>query len=477
MSAVPEHVPWHDELAEMAVIASVLSAFTLAEDGLSDNGQSVWSRASAIIPDPSAFYLPAHRTLWEAIRRLQAEGRPATLLRVRACLNDLGEDGAHAQDVLMEIPLERWASGAHIEDHAEIVAEMDRRRRLEYATAGLIENLRGGASAADAARAIEAALQKISTPASSNLFETGETACAAQSADVPWDVESMLPSGSLVLLASEPKVGKTTLLAHVVAAALAGKEVIGLACRHQPAVVWLSEEAKATIQHPLRAAGAASPNLHLLLRSHMNALPWGQAVSAAAKKAEDTKAGILIIDTLSAWAGFRGEEENHAGTVEAAISPLKRISARGVSVILVHHISKAPDRKGVAAIRGSSALTGAVDGYLLLRKVGQAEDSSVRSLQGAGRGDGWANGIHYELDASGRLLRIEDRLQVASAVLGKKILDYLQAQPGITCNVLHKEVGGRKQSVLDAVRDLERQGRLRVQGDGSNGSPTIIWPT
>jgi hypothetical protein len=467
--------PWSDEDAERALLSAIVGAFTLAENGdaITEAGDAI-GRVQGIITSPESFWAPAHRMLWRAIVAIHNAGRPAGITAIRAWLRD-AKDESGAADHLNAL-LGAYTSTAHVEDHAAIVGEMHRRRLLEQAGSGIRERLREGASAAEAARAIEHALASIHAPATSSLFEPADLVCSDTEAVMPWDVEGLFPSGCVTLLCSEPKCGKTTLLAHIVAAMLTGTEAVGLETRKADAVVWVSEEARATLRTALLPAKANLPGLHLMMRSHLGAIPWAQVVAAAARQAEQTKAAMLIIDTLSAWAGFKEGDENDAGVVESAVAPLKRIAAKGVTVVLVHHLSKSPDRKGVAAIRGSSALAGAMDGYLLLRKVGQAEDSTVRSIQGNGRGAGWAQGFTYERDPAGRLVRITDRLQVASAVMGKKILDYIALQPGCTMNVIHRELGGRRQTVIEAIRDLERQGRVRVQGDGTNGTPSTVWP-
>jgi hypothetical protein len=191
---------------------------------------------------------------------------------------------------------------------------------------------------------------------------------------------------------------------------------------------------------------------------------WTQVMAEATALALKIGARLIIVDTLAEWCGL--QDENDAVECNAAVRPLKDAKARGIASIITHHISKNPEAKGVMALRGSGALAGAVDGFVILRREG-AEDSTVRSLAGGGRGSGWAQGVRYEMDATRAIVRLQGRAQVAVAKSGKSILECVQADPGVSRAGCYRDVGGKKSDFELAVNDLIHQGRIRQVTEGA----------
>src|SRR5205814_5918921 len=70
---------------------------------------------------------------------------------------------------------------------------------------------------------------------------------------------------------------------------------------------------------------------------------------------------LVVIDPLAAF--LPGPDENHAATVLAALAPLRRLTAAGSAVLLLHH-----PRKEDGEPRGSGALGGFAD--VLLEMTG-----------------------------------------------------------------------------------------------------------
>src|SRR5262249_38156745 len=97
--------------------------------------------------------------------------------------------------------------------------------------------------------------------------------------------------------------------------------------------------------------------------------------------------GLLVTDTLSQFAGLRGEAENASGIAMEALEPLQRAAAEDdLAVLVVRHERKSGGDLGDAA-RGSSAVGGGVDIVLLLRRIALAENPKRRELLGVGRFD------------------------------------------------------------------------------------------
>src|SRR5262249_2229133 len=116
-------------------------------------------------------------------------------------------------------------------------------------------------------------------------------------------------------------------------------------------------------------------------------VPWEQVVVQAIAECERLDAKLLVVDTLGQFAGFKGDDENSSGAVLAAVKPLQVAASSGIAVLLIHHDRKSGGEVGDSG-RGSSALTGAVDIVLSVRRPdGQGPETPVRVIRALSRFD------------------------------------------------------------------------------------------
>ena len=114
---------------------------------------------------------------------------------------------------------------------------------------------------------------------------------------------------------------------------------------------------------------------------------WPQVVDEAITKCREVGAVLLVIDTLSMWAGLRGEDENASGAAAGAMEPVANAAAEGFAVLVARHERKSGGEVGDAG-RGSSAFSGAVDVAITLRRLeGDATATEARRLDAVGRYD------------------------------------------------------------------------------------------
>jgi hypothetical protein len=200
---------------------------------------------------------------------------------------------------------------------------------------------------------------------------------------VEWIAPLLLPRGVLVDLHGDPKAGKSTLLAHLVRAVLAGGEFFGHPTAKTKAV-WFTEQPPPTFAPLLRDAGLYDhPDLLVLHHHEVMAATWPIRVAALVRVAKEQGAGVLVIDTFTKLAGIRGEDENNSGSVLTALDALELAKAAGLTVVLVRH-----DRKSggdnLSAGRGSNAVAGEADViYQLVKDSKNA--ANVRQLRYDGR--------------------------------------------------------------------------------------------
>ena len=174
---------------------------------------------------------------------------------------------------------------------------------------------------------------------------------------VTWLWEPFIAEGLLTVVASEPKKGKSTLLAHLVRAMCKGSAFLGQPTR-KPTAVWIfSEERQALstrIQELSLLAAAEDSQLPLLISARHPS--WKELVAELSKAKRGT---LVILDTIHRFWSI--ENENDAAQVDAAMNPLIDVAQeRSLALVLVHHLGKGAGNS-LRAIRGSSAIGGAVD--------------------------------------------------------------------------------------------------------------------
>jgi hypothetical protein len=107
-----------------------------------------------------------------------------------------------------------------------------------------------------------------------------------------------------------------------------------------------------------------------------------------------------VVDTIGQFAGLTGSSENDAGAALAAVQPLQVAAAHGIAVVIVQHERKSGGDPADAA-RGSSAIGGAVDIIVSVRRPEGKSKPTVRLLQSVSRYDQTPAELVVELTADG----------------------------------------------------------------------------
>lgn len=301
-------------------------------------------------------------------------------------------------------------------------------------------------------------------------FQTARQLAAALPEHPVWILRDYIAAGALHELVGRAKAGgKTTFAAHLVAAILDGRDFLGRPTLRTP-VVLLTEQPGSSLRAVLGRAGLAErDDLLVLTWRAARGATWADVVAAALAECQRIGARLLVVDTLGAFAGIRGEAENDAGAALEAIAPLQAAAADGLAVLVVRHERKGGGEVGDSG-RGSSAFTGAVDVVLRLTREPNAARPTLRTLAALSRFDATPEELIVELTDAG-YLALGDALAVALIEARQAVVDTLAAGEQLTTAELIESVGGARTTVQAAIAELVDSGEVGRAGAGKKGDP------
>lgn len=200
-----------------------------------------------------------------------------------------------------------------------------------------------------------------------------------------WVWDGYIPRGGTALLTSPWKLGKSTLLAALLAQM--GADGGDLNGRVSPArVLLLSEETQDTWARRRERFGIRAP-IHAVCRGEFKTRPtlrqWPDFIAWLVHHVEAGKFDLVVLDTLLSYLPV--PNENDAAMMMDALMPLLQITERGASLLLLHHATKV-ERSERTSARGSGALSGWADELIDLREFG-APGGCQRKLTVYGRAE------------------------------------------------------------------------------------------
>jgi AAA domain-containing protein len=290
---------------------------------------------------------------------------------------------------------------------------------------------------------------------------------------IEWCWRSYLAFGTVTELVGKAKAaGKTTLLAHLTRAVVDGAPFLGHTTSRTPVVI-LTEQPPASLRAVLERADLADrDDLRILLWRDTRGVRWRDVVTAALAECSAVNARLLVVDTLPAFAGIRGEAENDAGAALEALEPLQVAAATsGLAIVVVRHERKAAGVVGETG-RGSSAFTGAVDVVLRLARQENPVRPTIRVLEALSRFDETAEELVIELTDAG-YLSLGSEAAVAYAEIRTALLELLPEgdAAGLAMAELEALIDGKRTTIQAALRELVDAGLAVRSGAGKRGDP------
>lgn len=454
-----------DDAAEEAVLARMLHL---------DGGAEAIDEAARQL-HPSSFTSGPRAALFGAMLYLRSRGVEVNLVTLGHELKRRNELERIGPDELARLgDPDRVPSGAGVEHHAAIVAELAERRQL-FREAERVKQQ--AASRAVPLASIDLDLLRTTSSATPSIaFRSVEDLQADGGSGVEFLVENLVASGAITLVVAKPKAGKSTFAYAMLGAMERGEPFAGRRVAQSSAVV-LSEEDGATVGQKARRFGITRARF-LTRRDLARSGDFAAVVAIAVEEAKLVGAGVLVIDPLAMWAGFGPDQEKDAGATTKAMRPLLAAAADGLAVVVVHHSRKGDALEG-DGVRGSSAIFASVETLIELRRVDpKSRGSTARELVITSRFENIPPELLVDLHGD-RFVSMDRPIDSRDETPGNRFLTLrnriLKELEGAAPSLLtraevRKRVQKRQEDVNEALDDLARTGAVICEGDGHAGN-------
>jgi hypothetical protein len=317
-------------------------------------------------------------------------------------------------------------------------------------------------------------------------FRTGLDLASATEQEILWIARGLVAQGAITELGAKVKAGKTTLVMDMVRAILEGSRFLDQPT-FKSSIVYLTEQPLVSFRKAMERANLLGrDDFVVLLFSETRGMAWPQVGLAAVTECKRVGAALLVVDTLSQFAGLTGDRENNSGDALEAMQPLQQAAAQGIGVVMVRHERKSGGDVGDSG-RGSSAFAGAVDIVLSLRKPEGNSAKNRRLLQSLSRFSETPNDLLIELTESGyvaigqrRETALKDAKDAIFRVAPQTAADAadLQALVILSAQPLIEEAGQKRiapgltrTTAQRAIDELVQDGQLIRIGTGKKGDP------
>jgi putative DNA primase/helicase len=278
-----------------------------------------------------------------------------------------------------------------------------------------------------------------------------------------WIVDGLFPAGGMSLLTAKPKVGKTTLSRQLALDVAAGEPFLERATEQGSVIILALEEKRAEVKRHFRDLGATGDEP---IRIHCAPAPVKAMEQARNLLREYPATKLLIIDPLFKFA--RVQDGNDYAQVTLALEPLLALAREtGTHVMLVHHCRKGQLEDAADGILGSTAIFANADTAVVLKRY----DDQVRTILTRQRYGTDLDETVLEFDATRRATTLgTTRQQAEQDKLGRKVLAFLQANPGSPEAEILKAGLGRRQNMVTALRAMIGREVVRT-GKGGKTDP------
>jgi len=191
--------------------------------------------------------------------------------------------------------------------------------------------------------------------------------------EIDWIIKDIIPGVSLVLIAGKTGSMKSIMTTYMAFACCYGLDFLGKFPTKNTKWLYIDEENPKRITKSrnvlIRKGLGVEPteNFGYLLHAGMKLVgnQKNEFIQTLIKFIKEFGPDVVVLDSLVRFLSA-ATDENKAGDISDIFTTLRQISIDNkVTFIIIHHMNKAGDKKGVDRVRGSTDIVNAVDVALL----------------------------------------------------------------------------------------------------------------
>lgn len=277
--------------------------------------------------------------------------------------------------------------------------------------------------------------------------------------------QDTLITGGLSICSAKPKVGKSTFARNLACAIVTGAAFLGRSTLKGKIIYLCLEEKRSEIAKQFKQMGIAGGDILV----HTGPSP-AAALKALEEAIQQVEPVLVIIDPLARL--LRVVDYNDYGSMSRGLESFIDLARRtNVHILALHHEGKG-DREGGDALLGSTALYGAVDCHIQMRKKGDHRTISSTHRYGENLPE-----TVIELDkTTGMIL---EKGELHSIILDQKKSEVLEIM-GVGEKLSEAQIKDRVHSnskgiISKVLRLLLEGGLIEREGEGKKNSPYLYF--
>jgi RecA-family ATPase len=277
-----------------------------------------------------------------------------------------------------------------------------------------------------------------------------------------WAVPGILPEG-LSLLGGKPKKGKSLLALNIALRIAAGQKVLGKFDITPGKVLYFAlEDSKRRLQEriDLMLDGQPAPE-NLILYNKIRRMNAGLG-DLAQEIDSHSDVRLVIIDTFALFRPInKYPGQSHYDVDYQHVNAIKKIAdERCTSILLVHHIRKAPADDIWDTVSGTNGLTGAADGLIALVDSNNSRTNAQLSVTGR---DVESKEFNLTFDEERLMWSIAGETKdMLRTVQQQKLYDTIcTSENPLTIKNMVEATGLREQYIKNTLPKLIGNGRVR----------------
>lgn len=280
---------------------------------------------------------------------------------------------------------------------------------------------------------------------------------------VRYVVPGWLPEG-LTILASNPKMGKSTLMLQIEVAIATGGKFWGEDVPAARVLMIDLETNERRLRRKLVEAGIVDLPEGML----RYATDWPRGLLGIEQIAqcldEDPLIRLVVIDTLQRFRDSGSGKQNAYAADYEALAPLQQLcrDRPGLSIVCVHHKRKAATDDPIDSINGSAAIAGAADGIWIMSRKGSDYTLHIQAR------DWEKNEDEFRIERDNGKWRLIDGPRFTANEA--EVLKYLDIGGGMTAPQLAEALQVGRQTAYERLKRMQTAGMVRHDGSAWHAS-------